>query len=238
MSYKIKLDTFEGPLDLLLFFIHRDRINVYDIPISHITEEFLTYIQMMKTLNIEVGGEFVLMASMLMRIKTKMLLPVEQNSEDDEIIDPRTDLVQKILEYKQYKEASEDIQYLHDIHYQKFNKGIEIPISSFNHDTDRGIAHISLFDLLSIYKQMIEKLPETNPLELNLEEIHLDYQIQYLSHILSKDKKMFFSEIFKNFQSRNQFVITFLALLEMLRLNTIKLEQKQPFCDIMIGINT
>jgi len=236
MSYKVKLNMFEGPLDLLLFFIHRDRINVYDIPISHITKEFLDYIQIMEEMNIEVGGEFVLMASMLMRIKTKLLLPVEQNDENDEILDPRTDLVQKILEYKRYKEASEDIQYLYDIHSQKFSKGLEINISDIDEEPKSAIKHISLFELLSIYKQMIDKLPETNPIELHQEDIHLEDQIHYISEFLSNEKsKISFSYLFQNIHTKLHIIVTFLALLELLRLKSIFLEQKGPFDDILIG---
>ena len=102
-TYRIKLDNFEGPLDLLLFFIHRDQINIYDIPISSITQEFLDYIQLLKSMNIELAGDFILMAALLMKLKAKMLLPVESNNED-EFDDPRTDLVQRLLEYQRFKE--------------------------------------------------------------------------------------------------------------------------------------
>ena len=128
MSYKIKLDNFEGPLDLLLFFIHRDKLNIYDIPISHITNEFLEYLKMMEILNVESAGEFIVMASMLMRIKSKMLLPRESGELDDEVEDPRSDLVQKLLEYRQYKEASIEIAILNEKRSQLYPRGMDIPI--------------------------------------------------------------------------------------------------------------
>ena len=109
MDYQVKVDNFEGPMDLLLFFIQRDKLNIYDIPIAHITKEFLDYMKMMDMMNIDLGGEFVYMATLLMKIKAKMLLPVPDDDEE-QIEDPRTSLVQRLLEYQQYKKVSEDLR--------------------------------------------------------------------------------------------------------------------------------
>ena len=161
MSYEIKLEQFEGPLDLLLFFIHRDKINIYDIPISHITQEFLEYTNMMGLLRIDMGGEFILMASMLMQIKAKMLLPEsDQLDEDGEILDPRTDLVQKLIEYKQFKNSAEIFQYLHEEHSQRHERGQEIPYSPQQEDMAIYVQDVSLFNLNFMFKELVEKQPE------------------------------------------------------------------------------
>ena len=110
MSYHVKLNVFEGPLDLLLFFIKRDEINIYDIPISYITSEYLQYLELMKSMNLQLAGEFIYMASLLMRIKAQMLLPHDINENLEEIEDPRTELVQMLVEYQQYKMASETLR--------------------------------------------------------------------------------------------------------------------------------
>ena len=115
MDYQVKIDNFEGPMDLLLFFIQRDKLNIYDIPISHITKEFLDYMKMMDIMNIDLGGEFVYMATLLMKIKAKMLLPVSDDDEE-QIEDPRTPLVQRLLEYQQYKKVSEDLREQYESH--------------------------------------------------------------------------------------------------------------------------
>ena len=125
MDYQVKIENFEGPMDLLLFFIQRDHLNIYDIPIAHITSEFLGYMNMMDTMNIELGGEFVYMASLLMKIKVQMLLPVSDN-DNEEIEDPRKPLVQRLLEYQQFKEKGEYLGEKYNEHLTHYPKGHEI----------------------------------------------------------------------------------------------------------------
>ncbi|MBT5956276.1 MAG: segregation/condensation protein A, partial [Candidatus Marinimicrobia bacterium] len=174
MSYEIKLEQFEGPLDLLLFFIHRDKINIYDIPISHITQEFLEYSNMMGLLRIDMGGEFILMAAMLMQIKAKLLLPQSNElDEDGEILDPRIDLVQKLIEYKQYKNSAETFRAIHETHSQKYERGQEISFSHQQEDMTLYVQDVSLFNLISMFKELIENQPEVNPYKLQQEEINV-----------------------------------------------------------------
>jgi len=234
MSYQIKLEKFEGPLDLLLFFIHRDKLNIYDIPISDITHEYLEHTKMMGLLLIDVGGEFILMASMLMQIKAKMLLPQAGTIDDGEILDPRTDLVQKLIEYKQFKKSAEELQCMHEIHSQKYARGDEI---SFNHqeeDMTAYVQNVSLFNLISMFKALIENQPNLNPYELHQEEINVSEQVVVIREFFVNKKKFSFNELGKTLITKLRIIVTFMALLEMLRSGEIDIRQNGPFSEIYI----
>lgn len=235
MSYQIKLEQFEGPLDLLLFFIHRDKINIYDIPISNITREFLEYTKMMGLLRIDMGGEFILMASMLMQIKAKMLLPQSGNIEDEgDILDPRTDLVQKLIEYKQFKESAESFQYIHEMHALKYVRGQKISFTEQQEDMTVYVQDVSLFNLISMFRELIENQPEVNPYELQQEEVNVNEQLELIRLFFSAKKKFYFSELGKLLTSKLKIVVTFMALLEMLKNGEIDILQKTPFSKMQI----
>lgn len=233
MSYQIKLEKFEGPLDLLLFFIRRDRLNIYDIPISDITKEFLHYISMMEMLNIDLGGEFILMASMLMKIKARMLLPVSEE-EDDDVEDPRTPLVQRLMEYQQFKKAGNELLEKYDDHSRLFPKGEDMNYLEKQEDAKAFVQNVSLFQLMSIFKEMIDRLPDTTPYELQQEHIHLDEQVEYLRSKLTGSEKLLFSQLFSELKTRLRLVVTFMAVLEMLRKNELQITQDKPFGDIIL----
>jgi segregation and condensation protein A len=207
---------------------------VYDIPIANITLEFLEYLQLMKQLRIDVGGDFIVMAAMLMRIKAKMLLPRTEVDENDEALDPRTELVQRLLEYKQFKASSEELQYLHKKQSKKYPRGVAFDYNHQEEDAGAYLKDITLFDLLSIYKDIMENLPDNNPYELHQEEIHVDEQIEFIRTQLMKKKSVKFKNVMKMLTSKLQVVVAFMALLEMFRNQEIKLEQKTPFGDIKI----
>ena len=235
MSYEVKLEQFEGQLGLLLFFIHRDKINIYDIPISHITHEFLKYINMMGLLRIDMGGEFILMASMLMQIKAKMLLPQSgEVDEGGEILDPRTDLVQKLIEYKQFKNSAETFRCLHDEHFYRHERGQEIPFSQQQEDMAIYVQDVSLFNLISMFKELIENQPEINPYELHQEEINVSEQVEIIRSFFAAKKKFTFSDLGKMLTSKLRIVVTFMALLEMLRNGEIDIHQIGPFSEMQI----
>ncbi len=235
MTYRVKLENFEGPLDLLLFFIHRDRLNIYDIPISDITNEFLEYVNLMKQLSIQIAGEFIVMASMLMRIKAKMLLPKSHSEENEEIEDPRDELVKRLLEYKQFKLASNSISEVYEEHSRKYPKGSIIPIDNQKEDTLQFTKNVTLFDLLGIFKEMLDRLPETTPYELNKEEIHIDDQIVFIKEIVSTKKNINFREMMKSFKTKLKVIVTFMAILEMIRLNELVVTQKAVFGEILLS---
>ena len=157
MDYTIKIDNFQGPLDLLLYFIQRDKINMYDISINHITKEYLNYINMMKDLNIEIAGEFILMASMLMKIKSRMLLPRYEKELDEEIEDPRQELIDRLVEYKKYKYASEEMKEILEMSALKYEKGIDEKLDDEQLDLSSYYKDYSVFDLVMIFNNIINK---------------------------------------------------------------------------------
>ncbi len=234
MTYEIKIENFEGPMDLLLFFIQRDKLNIYDIPISHITNEFLEYIKVMEILNIDVGGEFVYMASLLMNIKARMLLPIPDN-EDEEIEDPRTPLVQRLLEYQQYKEAGETLLELYESHLYQYPLGNSMPVKSTNGQPQDVLHNVTLFTLSSIFQELLHRLPEVNPYELHQEPIHLDDQVHFLMNALPSSGSITFSSLFPALKTKLKIVVTFMAILELLRNKQIHISQECPFGTVSLS---
>ena len=234
MTYEVKIENFEGPMDLLLFFIQRDKLNIYDIPISHITNEFLDYLKLLEKLNIDLGGEFVYMASLLMKIKAKMLLPIPADI-DDEIEDPRTPLVQRLLEYQQYKEAGDILISMHDKHLFHYPKGNNMPIDSGKVQQEDILHNVTLFTLSSIFQELIHRLPDVNPYELQKEPILLDNQINFLLSNIPSTGSISFKSFFPALKTKLQIVVTFMAILELLRNKQIFIKQDQPFGDVSLS---
>ena len=234
MDYQVKVDNFEGPMDLLIFFIQRDKLNIYDIPIAHITKEFLDYMKMMDMMNIDLGGEFVYMATLLMKIKAKMLLPVSDD-DDEQIEDPRTSLVQRLLEYQQYKKVSEDLQEQYESHSVHYPRGQEMEYDKQQNDQLHEPLHnITLFTLSSIFQELINRLPDVDPYELHEEPIHLDEQIAFLIGEIDAVKRLNFKNLIPVLKTRLRIVVTFMAILEMLRTNQVIVEQDGPFGEIIL----
>ncbi len=234
MAYRIKLDNFEGPLDLLLFFIHRDKINIYDIPIAQITTEFVRYLDLMQKLNIEIAGEFIYMASTLMRLKARMLIPKNKDLME-EFEDPRTSLVQRLLEYKQFRDASESLsgQYLtHSLH---ASRGMNFPIDGVKETSSEFVKNISLFDLLSAFKMMMENLPKTSSYQIESEHVIIEEQIRYIRGFLLRGPSIRFTVLVADLKSKLQIIVTFMAILELLRMKEIRLLQDSPFADITLN---
>lgn len=230
-TYNIKIDQFEGPFDLLLFFIQRDELDINDIPISKITDDFLAHIKELESLNIDVASEFILVAATLMRIKTKMLIPRKEVDEEGNEIDPRAELAERLLEYKKYKEVIEEFKELEEIRSQKFHRG--------NATNElKSIANKALVDIelesLSLYKLMLtfQKLMTDYEYEKN-KPIHriiqFNYTIQEQQHFIfskiKKGKKTNFKELFTRLENRIHAIITFIALLELLNLQKITITQ-------------
>ena len=233
--YQISLQNFEGPLDLLLFFIKRDEIDIYDIPIARITEEYLEALDMMHQLNLSVAGEFVEMAAMLMRIKAKMLLPLS-TFEEDEIEDPRTELVRRLLEYQQYKEAVKEFEQYQDERSQKFPRSIQYKVSENDDDTGSFLKDTTLFDLAAYFKDVMDRMPVISTYELHREPIALEDQKKYIMKGLNTDGKIKFSSMIKKFKDKIEVVVTFLAILELVRLSQVKLLQNELFGDLELHL--
>lgn len=235
-KYQINLDTFEGPLDLLLYFIKRDELNIYDIPIAKITREYLEYLNMMHTLDLQIAGEFVEMASNLMSIKAKMLLPrFSEASENDDIEDPRNELVQRLLEYQQYKEMGKEMKKLEEENISYFHRNPNLTYVDRNIDAEEILHKISLFDILTAFKNVLDKIPdESIPHEVQLEDVNIDDQTKYLYTFFIKKSKVNFSTVVKTIKNRVVLIVTFVAILEMIRTQQIRIYQTDLFEDFII----
>lgn len=234
MSYQVKLENFAGPLDLLLFFIRRDEIDIMDIPIANITEEYLSYIEAIQTLNVSVAGDFMVMAATLMRIKAKMLLPSFTNNDDEEIEDPRIALVQRLLEYQRYKEAAGNLLEMKDLQSKKFLHSVSFEETDIEEDPGFYIEDLTLFDLVSIFKKVLEQIPPVFKYDLDREEIKVKEKVaMILSRFVEKSQIMFF-ELFPKFSSRQDVIVTFIAILELIREGQVRVHQKHLFEDIIL----
>ena len=234
-NYKINLENFQGPMDLLLYFIKRDRIDIYDIPISKIANDYLEYISMMEMLDIDIGAEFIYMSTVLLQIKARMLLPNVMGEDGEEIEDPRVDLVHRILDYKRFKNASKDLDSQYESHKKKFSKGMNM-----KYDPSQDISlyvseDIKLFDLARTFKNILEALPENNELDLVVDQIRVKDQIVYINQVLDEKGEFMLTSLITKESSRIFVVGLFLAILEMIRDNNIKFEQTKTFSDIHIS---
>ena len=232
--YPVKLKIFEGPLDLLLFLIKKNEIDIYDIPISLITQQYLEYLEMMKILDLEVAGEFVLMAATLIRIKAQMLLPKTDEEEEEE--DPRAELIQALLEYKRYKELSGVLKEKESEEYKFF------PRKDFSYleleDAKKDEIEVSLSDLLAAFESVCQSAPKETFHQVRIEDVNLDQRIDHILHCLKDKEKVKFAELFLDNPVRLVMVVTFIAILELIRLRKIKVIQQRNFSQIWVHSNS
>ena len=228
-AYFIKLPQFEGPFDLLLFFIERDELDIYNIPINQITKDFLAFIHQMESLNIEMASEFILFISTLMRIKAKMLLPRRELDAAGNEIDPRQELVDKILEYKRFKEASEQMAVLEAERLLRQKRGnIKQELDALGHQYAEGteIQTVTLYKLVNTFERVMKRFQERHnkPQHVIVKyNYSMESQRTYLSDYLSENEKSSFEELFSQMNDRIQAIFTFLALLEMVQQKMINL---------------
>jgi len=239
--YSIRLSNFEGPLDLLLFFIRRDELDIYDIPIAEITEEFLEYVRLIEMLDLELAGEFVVMAAMLVQIKAQMLLPREEKPEgagdgiDED--DPRAELVKRLLEYKRYKEASEHLATQADE--QKYVMYRQVFDAEQMHAQEEGAyRNATLFDLLKALKRAIERAPDKpDPHVVTRFPITVEEKAEEILHTLRARPSVRFFELITG-RAKMHIVVTFLALLELAKNHFIRIQQDETFDDIVVAART
>ena len=230
----IKLKVFEGPLDLLIFLIRKNEIDIYDIPMETVTSQYIGYLEQMEKLNLEVAGDFFVMASTLMYIKSRMLLPpreqVVEENESDEDQDPRWELVQQLLEYRRYKELANEIEKKID----KRNLLVDRIITNEETSTDpRPLENIDRIELWNIINQVYLRLAEKmNYGEIADEPVTVADRMEYILKRMQTHKNFLFSELFETAATLVTVVTTFLALLELTRLRKLKLKQHQAFADI------
>ena len=232
--YKIKLEHFEGPLDLLLFFIKRDELDIYDIPISKITKEFLDYVKIIQMLDLETAGDFILMASTLMHIKVRMLLPREVDEKGEEI-DPRAELIAALLEYKRYKEMSEELGFLESNQRKlsfrgNFSKDSKVSLP----DYEILLKNVTLFDLAKAFKKAIDNVKPEVVHEIIKINITVDEQVQYIFKKLEEYKELHFMSLIDGMKEKIRIVITFIALLELVKMEQIGIKESPDFNEFII----
>ena len=229
--YKIKLQDFEGPLDLLLFFIKRDELDIYDIPISHITKEFMAYLRLMEKLDLEVAGDFILMASTLMQIKVRMLLPKEIDEEGEEV-DPRADLVKALLEYKRYKETSEEFSFL-EANQRKvyFRNLFKYDEKQSPQELESLLKNITLYDLIKEFHKALEEKPQEPVHQVKKWNVTIDQQIEFIEKKVSEKKQLLFFELMRELNDKIKIIVTFIAMLEMIKMGRLGLRESHSFND-------
>lgn len=227
-SYRVKLEVFEGPLDLLLYLIKKDEIDIYDIPISHITEQYLTYLELMKELDIAVAGDFLVMASSLIYIKSKMLLPPEPKTggEDDLSEDPRAELVERLLEYQKFKSAAQMLYSRGEIESACYTRG---PIET---DTSNPEVSATVFDMLRVFREILKRAEAKIEMEIARDEMTVSEKLAQIHALLEECERINVRELFEMSRSKRELIITFLALLELVKEWKIYLTQSELFGDI------
>ncbi|HEX5607395.1 MAG TPA: segregation/condensation protein A [Candidatus Binatia bacterium] len=231
MSTHVQLEIFEGPLDLLLHLIKKNEVSITDIPIAAITEQYLAALELMQSLNLDVAGEFLVMAATLIHIKSRMLLPAGADEPDeDEGIDPRDELVRRLLEYERYKEAASVLEQREILTRDVFIRGG----GSTEEVGPRAFREISIFELLGALKRVIERLPKDVFHEVTLEKITVREKMTLLLDRLHERRSLVFETLFDQAKSRMEVVVTFLAMLELVKVRAIRIVQEEPGGPILI----
>ena len=232
-SYCIRLDQFEGPFDLLLHLIKQNKINIYDIPIALITKQYLDYISLMTALDLEVAGAFLVMAATLIHIKSRMLLPVEPEDDDEEEgEDPRAELVRRLLQYKRFKEAAGELEERGRLWREVYPRpllGIETQTS------EDGPLDLTLFDLVGAFQGVLERTPSKALVELTADYLTVKDRMNYILQRLEEASAMAFEELFHPEEGRLVLIVTFLGLLELIRIKLVRAFQPEAFGSILLS---
>lgn len=241
MPYNVKIDAFEGPLDLLLHLVHRLEIDIYDIPVAEITEQYLLYIHTMQDLELDIASEYLVMAATLLAIKSKMLLPKQDIEMDDEFEieigeDPREELVQRLIEYRKYKEAASELKMMEQERNLIFTKPPS-DLSNFTKELPSGRVDldVSLYDMLGALQKLLRRKRLQRPLATKIakEEVTIEKTMDFVLQILRNRKRVSFFEFFP-YHDKEQIVTTFLAILELMKRREIIVEQARNFSEIFV----
>jgi segregation and condensation protein A len=235
-EYKVRLDVFEGPLDLLLYLIKRDEVDIYDISIERITKEYLSFLEAFQTLNIELAGEFIVMAATLLYIKSRMLLPKDQQlpDEDADEDDPRWELIRQLVEYKKFKEAADRLrerEALQEALFPRMPATPELPAAE-----NLSLAEVGIFDLIHAFQQVLKRLEnKTEDLrEIFEENFTVGDKIESIMRRTEHGTQVRFAELFSDAASRAEIVVTFLAMLELIRMKQLVARQDEGFGEIWV----
>ena len=238
MTYKVKLEVFEGPLDLLLYLIKKEEIDIYDIPIAKITDQYLEYLELMKLLDLTIAGEFLVMAATLIHIKSRLLLPPDETLAEQEEEDPRAELVKRLLEYKKFKEAASTLGQMesHQKHlFPRVGPGINMD------DLPPGeeeFIEASLFDLITAFTKVLKDIPKEAFHQIVKDEFTVSEKIHDILHLICDRKTVLFTDLFKAAKNKFEIITIFLAILELIKIREIVVRQVAPFGEIEIISNT
>ncbi|MBM4135587.1 MAG: segregation/condensation protein A [Nitrospira sp.] len=228
--YNIKLPIFEGPFDLLFHLIRENKIEIYDIPIALITHQYLEYIELMKELNLEIAGDFLVMAATLIHIKSKMLLPPDEEASSEEQEDPRLELVHRLLEYQAFKDAALNLKEREAEWLKVFHRE---PISDDGGDTELYLFDVNLFDLVSVFKKILDTA-SAEVASITKETLTVKDRMSFIMEMMEGQEAVRFEEIFKEGINKLQLIVTFIALLELIRLGLIRAYQEREFGNIWV----
>ncbi|HRZ87311.1 MAG TPA: segregation/condensation protein A [bacterium] len=234
-DYKVALEVFEGPLDLLLYLIKKEEIDIYDIPIEKITKSYSEYIELMQMLDIDIAGEFLIMAATLLYIKSRMLLPEDDRAPlEEEEEDPRFDLVRQLIEYKKFKEAAEKLR---DKEYEQSNVFSRITgKETVELDEGEKPLDVNIFDLISAFSDVLKRVDEVSLHQMFDERFTVSDKIASLAERLQREKTVRFLDLFSDATTRTEIIVTFLALLELIRLKQLRAAQSESFGEIMVTL--
>jgi segregation and condensation protein A len=236
-AFNIKVPNFEGPLDLLLFFIRRDELDVYDIPIAYITQEFLSYVQIMQRLDLELAGEFIVMAATLMQIKARMLLPklpTEEGLEDE--LDPRAELTKRLLEYKRFKETALNMGEMELEQRQRFYRQLfknDVRLKS-EEDEENVLQDVTMFQLIKAFQKALMNIPKKVVHNIRRIPYSIEEQGIYLIDRFKDRREYSFIEVMQEAEEKIQIVVTFIALLELIRSGRVRVDVQDDFNNILL----
>lgn len=236
-NYAIKLDIFEGPLDLLLYLIKKNEIDIYNIPVALITEQYLQYLKIIKSLNLDMAGEYLVMASTLIHIKSKMLLPADDEPSDEETEeDPRAELVRQLLEYQAFKEAASELEKRPLLERDVFTRkaSLEEIVDKPADDDSDDLIEVNVFELIEAFHRVVSRIDKKELLEIDLEKMSITDIINDVMERLTREKNLTFEELLGEKMDRRRIVYTFLAILELIKLKMIKAYQTSAFGVIRI----
>ena len=233
-DYAIKLDIFEGPLDLLLYLIKKNEIDIYNIPVALITEQYLQYLKMIKSLNLDLAGEYLVMAATLIHIKSRMLLPEPEEPEEEEE-DPRAELVRQLLEYQAFKEAAANLSQRPILERDVFTRAAFLPEEiEKSPPGEEELIEVSIFELIEAFHRLVSRIDRKELLEIDLEKMSVTDIINDILERLSNEKNLTFEELLGEGKERWRIIYTFLALLELIKLKMVKAYQTSAFGVIRI----
>jgi len=235
MAYKVKLPVFEGPFDLLLFLIKKNEVDIYDIPIAEITRQYLEYIELMQMLDLDIAGEFIEMVATLMLIKVRMLLPRPEGDTEEEIEDPRSQLVAQLLEYRQFKDISFSLGDLETQRGKRFSRQVsKSVIQAASLQEEEILDDASLFDLMAAFKRALDNIPKVTVHQVNIIKVTLEEQVGYIFDRFQGKPYMLFREITRSLTTKMEVIVTFMATLDLLRLQFLAAKQSEVFGEIRL----